>query len=93
MFTCAICLEETAEQVDCCKQGLHKRCLYEWLESGGTSCPLCRAHKRKQVTHFPIDTANGTMYWVDGQYMYWSGYDYTLEPPRRRQRIIQGERS
>jgi len=30
-----------------CHHGFHVRCMREWMESGGDSCPLCRSDQRK----------------------------------------------
>jgi Mg-chelatase subunit ChlD len=46
---CAICFEEMRdgdELVKCnltCKNGFHKDCMQQWINSGHNTCPLCRA--------------------------------------------------
>jgi len=46
---CAICFEEMKEGdelVKCnltCKNGFHKDCMKQWINSGRNTCPLCRA--------------------------------------------------
>lgn len=50
---CAICLEAFQENIRVCQLAchpthcFHRSCLTEWIESGNTTCPLCRVEIRQ----------------------------------------------
>jgi hypothetical protein len=51
---CCICLHtyndsETIQLLDCCKQHIHKKCIFKVVLHGHVTCPLCRSTLQPQA--------------------------------------------